>query len=68
MSLTNQDWFNEDPEQLLSSWKSAGIHTVKDVMKNGEILTKKEIENKIHTNLLWLHYFQLQTVLSNQRL
>lgn len=66
MTLTHHGWFSPDLETILCTWKSKGVLTLKDITKKGRLLLKQDIESLVHTKLMWLHYFQLRTVLTQK--
>lgn len=42
------------------------IDIIMDISVKGIILDKAQIENKTQEQLIWIHYFQLRTVLSTE--
>lgn len=60
MPLTGHHWFPADLETVLRTWARSGIKTFGDVMKRGTLMQKQELEQKIGTKIMWMHYFQLR--------
>lgn len=47
--------------------EKAGVTKLKEVLNMEIVLQKKDIEHKTNSKLMWIHYFQLRTVLANKR-
>lgn len=61
--MVGHGWFPETVETLLKRWSKDGIITFGDITKQGIPLQKCDLEWKIHSKILWMHYFQLRAVL-----
>lgn len=66
MTLTHHDWFSPDLEKILCTWKSRGVITLKDITKKGCLLQKQDIKSLVHMKLLWIHYFELRSILTQK--
>lgn len=66
MPLTNYNRFSDDLENILKRWRSQNLNTLKDISTKGVILAKGQIEDKVKDRLLWIHYFQMRSVLSKK--
>lgn len=66
MPLSCFKWPIDNLKYIIHSWKQVGIITFKDITSRGSLLTKNELEEKTHTNLMWLCYFQIREILSSR--
>lgn len=68
MLLTGHCWFPPDLDTVLRTWARAGLKTFGDAMKRGALMQKQELEQKVGTKIMWMHYFQLRAIWDGPKL
>lgn len=66
ITLTHHGRFAPDLEKILQGWRFSGLTTLKDITHKGHVLQKMDLETKTYSSILWLHYLQLRSKLSQK--
>lgn len=64
--LSSIDWQSPDLKKVIETWKTHGVSKLKDILVKTSVITKRELEEKTESNLMWLHYFQLRSRLDQR--